>query len=313
MSESLELSIVVPVYESAETLRGLSERLVAAASQITASFEIIFVDDGSQDKSWQVLSALISENPLIIKGLQLMRNYGQHNALMCGFKHSNGRIIVTLDDDLQNPPEEMYRLYQYLEETGTDVLYGLPFRRNDGSFRKLASIPIQFFIQKSIGLPGPVSAYRLIRRPVIDAILCYKLNFTFIDGLISWNTSRISYLEIEHQPRSRGRSGYSIRKLLLHALNIITNFSIFPLQIASATGLVTSLLGLSLGIFYLIQYSINNISVPGYASTIIAILTLGGLQLLALGIVGEYVGRVHLNINSKPQYTVRAKNLRNEK
>lgn len=305
MNHTIEISVIVPVYESAKTLPDLTERLIVTISKISDAFEIIFVDDGSKDDSWSVISDLIEKNPEVIKGLQLMRNYGQHNALMCGFKYASGRIIVTLDDDLQNPPEEIHRLYEHLEETQSDVVYGLPRKRNDRYFRKFASIPIQYFIQKSIGLPGPVSSYRLIRRPVIDAIINYKLNFTFIDGLISWNTSQITYLTIEHNHRGTGTSGYSIRKLIFHALNIITNFSLFPLQIASATGLLTALSGLSLGVFYIIQYSINNITVPGFASIIVAVLTLGGLQLLALGIVGEYIGRIHLNINCKPQYTIR--------
>lgn len=305
MNENIDVSVVVPVYESAEVLSELVGRLITTFNATSRTYEIILVDDGSNDNSWQVISQLAAAQPDILTGIQLMRNYGQHNALMCGFRHVRGSIIVTLDDDLQNPPEEIHRLLEVLSENMSDVVYGLPKTRQDSRWRRVASLPIQYFIQKSIGLPGPVSAFRAIQRTVVDAILRYELNYTFIDGLIAWNTTRISFVTVEHHARSHGHSGYSIRKLFFHALNIATNFSILPLQIASATGLIAATSGLFLGVFYFLQSIFSNITVPGYASTIVTVFTLGGLQLLALGIIGEYIGRVHLNINCKPQYTVR--------
>ena len=305
MNENIEISIVVPVFESAGTLPELVDRLVKTLNSTSKTYEIILVDDGSNDDSWQVISNLINSQPETFIGIQLMRNYGQHNALMCGFRQVRGSTIVTLDDDLQNPPEEIHHLLAALSDKMIDVAYGLPKMRRDRNWRKIASLPIQYFIQKSIGLPGPVSAFRAIKRPVVDAILLYELNYTFVDGLIAWNTTRISFVTVEHHARSHGRSRYSLRKLFFHAINIVTNFSILPLQIASATGLITATLGLLLGVYYLLQSIFSNITVPGYASTIVTVFTLGGIQLLALGIIGEYIGRVHLNINRKPQYTVR--------
>lgn len=305
MHENIDISIVVPVYESAETLSDLVGRLISTLNTTSNSYELILVDDASNDDSWHVISKLAATHTGLIKGIQLMRNYGQHNALMCGFRHVRGSIVVTLDDDLQNPPEEIHQLLVTLAETQSDVVYGLPRKRQDSNWRKYASLPIQFFIQKSIGLPGPVSAFRAMQRSVVDGILRYQLNYTFIDGLIAWNTTRISFVTVEHHDRSYGRSGYSIRKLFFHALNIATNFSILPLQIASATGLISAIFGLLLGVYYLLQSLFSNITVPGYASIIVTVFTLGGLQLLAIGIIGEYLGRIHLNINCKPQYTVR--------
>jgi undecaprenyl-phosphate 4-deoxy-4-formamido-L-arabinose transferase len=150
-----------------------------------------------------------------------------------------------------------------------------------------------------------VSSFRIIRRELLDAILSYDLNFTYIDGLLAWNTQRVGQIAVDHHPRSHGRSGYSLSKLVVLAMNLFTNFSLLPLQLVSLAGFGAALGGFGAGAYYLAKYLFAQIAVPGYASTIIAILALGGLQLLGLGILGEYLGRVHLNMNRKPQYTVR--------
>jgi polyisoprenyl-phosphate glycosyltransferase len=152
---------------------------------------------------------------------------------------------------------------------------------------------------------APVTSFRIIRRELLVAILSYKLNYTYIDGLLAWNTQRIGHVEVEHHPRRTGRSGYSLAKLVRLALDLLTNFSLVPLQVASIFGLVVALCGFVTGLFYLVEYFRAGISIPGYASTIVAILILGGTQLVALGMIGEYVGRMHLNVNLKPQYTER--------
>jgi len=144
-----------------------------------------------------------------------------------------------------------------------------------------------------------------MRRQVVEAILSYDLNYTYIDGLLAWNTDRIAQIEVEHRPRKLGQSGYNFAKLFTLAMNLFTNFSLLPLQIVSATGFVVAFAGLILGLYYFVQKIVGNIAVPGYASLIVAVLILGGLQLLALGIIGEYLGRIHLNINKQPQYTIR--------
>lgn len=304
-SQEPDLSVVVPVYRSADTLPALVERLRAALDETGRTYELVFVEDGSPDDSWHVLQRLQAANSDVITALQLMRNFGQHNALMCGFRHSQGRYIVTLDDDLQNPPEEIGKLLQSIEARKLDVVYGRYRSKEHAVGRNLCSRLVNRFFQMLFSTPVTVSSFRIIRRELVESILPYALNFTYIDGLLAWNTQRIGEVEVEHQARGSGRSGYSIRKLVTLALNLVTNFSVLPLQVASGTGFMAALTGFGVGAFYLLQRFTSHIDIPGYASTIVAVLVLGGLQLLSLGMIGEYVGRLHLNVNKKPQYTVR--------
>lgn len=300
-----DISVIIPVYRSGATLRELVDRLRQALDGSGRSYEIVFVDDGSPDESWQVLKELQAAHADRVVAVQLMRNFGQHNALMCGFHHARGRYLVTMDDDLQNPPEEIGKLLSRIEETGDDMVYGIPERRRHDWWRNIGSRLVLWFYRKVFSLPMDPSSYRIIRREAVQAILRYDLNFTIIDGLLAWNTRRIGHVTVEHHPRPSGRSGYSLGKLLLVAMNLFTNFSLLPLQLVSLAGLVASLGGFAVGTYYLVQYLFGAIDVPGFASIIVAILVLGGLQMLALGIIGEYLGRVHLNINRKPQYSVR--------
>lgn len=302
---SLDVSVVVPVYNSAATLGPLLERLTHSLEQITSSYEIILVDDGSRDDSWAVMQSLRTTYSEHLVVVQLMRNYGQHNTLMCGLGLARGEYVVTMDDDLQNPPEEVPKLLEHIKRENLDLVYGCPDTRNHAAWRNLgASIVWQFYrtVFKNPVTPTP---FRIMRYQLARSVLFYDLNFTYLDGLLAWCTSRIGSVEVEHHARAQGRSGYSLGKLLGLALNLYTNFSLIPLQIVSALGFVTATSGFLVGAFYLVQFLASNIVIPGYASTIIAILILGGVQLLALGVIGEYLGRLHLNVNRKPQFVIR--------
>jgi undecaprenyl-phosphate 4-deoxy-4-formamido-L-arabinose transferase len=298
----MDLSVVIPVYRSATTLPELVGRLLDVLDAAAPSSEIVLVDDGSPDESWRVLHALRRQHPDRLIAVRLMRNYGQHNALMCGFRHARGRVVVTLDDDLQNPPEEIPRLLDALHSADLDLVYGVPDVKRHAGWRNLGSALVTGFYRLVFRSPVRISAFRAIRRELLQTIFAYDLNFTFVDGLLAWNTQRVGQVAVAHHPRARGRSGYSLGRLAALALNLFTNFSLLPLQLVSACGLLTALGGLATAGYYLVQYLRANISVPGYASTIVAILVLGGVQLLALGIMGEYLGRLHLNVNRKPQY-----------
>lgn len=302
---SPKLSVVIPVYRSEGTLNALYERLTAVLSKHGLSYELIFVEDGSPDSAWTVLEELARTDLQHVVAIRLMRNYGQHNALMCGFRYTRGEIVLTMDDDLQNPPEEIPKLVQHCVDGEYDLVYGRYEEKRHHAGRNLGSSLVNTFFRLVFRSDVTVTSFRAIRRELLEAILPYNLNFTFVDGLLAWNTQRIGHVVVEHHPRENGRSGYSLGKLLSLALNLFTNFSLLPLQVASATGLIAALVGMGTGGYYLVQALFRNIAVPGYASTIVAVMVLGGLQLLALGIIGEYIGRVHLNINRKPQYTVR--------
>ena len=305
LNSQLHLSVVIPVYHSAATLEAFLDKLMRVLNRTGRSYEIIFVDDGSPDDSWQVLAKLQTARPDRIVAIQLMRNFGQHNALMCGLRHAQGELVVTMDDDLQHPPEEIPRLLEAIETTRNDLVYGVPKRRRHRFWRNGGAAIIGVFYRMAFQSNVHPSPFRIMRKEVVDAILAYALNYTYIDGLLAWNTQRIGQVTVRHEIRANGRSGYSLGKLLVLALNLFTNFSLLPLQLVSFTGLLAALSGLIMGAYFLAKYFLKEIVVPGYASTIVAVLVLGGLQLLALGVMGEYVGRLHLNVNRKPQYTVR--------
>lgn len=300
----IHVSVVVPVFHST-ALCDLTARLMAVLGQAGCQYEIVFVDDGSPDGSWEVLADLQAAHPDRVSVIRLMRNFGQHNALMCGLRHARGRYVITMDDDLQHPPEEIPKLLAAIEKNQTDLVYGVPRRKEHQAWRNFGSRLVTAFYRLVFRTKVQPTAFRIMRRELVDAILSYNLNYTYIDGLLAWNTQRIAEVEVEHRPRTSGRSGYSLSKLVVLALNLFTNFSLLPLQAVSATGFVASLGGLALGAYYLARHLFGEVAVPGYASTIVAVLVLGGLQLLALGVMGEYLGRVHLNINRKPQYTIR--------
>jgi glycosyltransferase involved in cell wall biosynthesis len=297
-----DVSIVIPVYRSASTLPELVVRMTEVLSAYPQTYEIVLIDDGSPDHSWEVVSALQQKYAERIVAIRLMRNYGQHNAVMCGFRRCRGRLVITMDDDLQNPPEEVPKLIQAIEREDFDLVYGVYNAKKHGLWRNVGSALVTGFYRLVFHSNVTITSFRAIRRQLVETTFAYNLNFTFIDGMLAWNTQRIGQVAVVHQPRSQGRSGYSLAKLAVLALNLFTNFSLLPLQLVSGCGVLTAGLGLMAATYYFIQYLCSNISVPGYASIIIAVLVLGGLQLLALGIMGEYLGRLHLNVNHKPQY-----------
>lgn len=302
---TLDLSIVIPVYNSASTLGDLLRRLTQVLDGVTRSYEIIMVDDGSRDNSWEVIAALTEKYRKHLVAVQLMRNYGQHNTLMCGLSLTRGSLVLTMDDDLQNPPEEIPKLLECISSGSFDLVYGCPNARQHAAWRNIGASIVWQFYRTVFRNPITPTPFRAMRYQLAHSVQFYDLNFTYLDGLLAWCTSRIGSVEVEHHARPQGRSSYSLGKLLGLALNLYTNFSLIPLQIVSGLGLVTAATGFIVGAYYLILYLTSSIAVPGFASTIIAILILGGAQLLALGVIGEYLGRLHLNVNRKPQYVVR--------
>jgi len=301
----LAISVVIPVYNSARMLERLHDRLTAVLGSLGRSYEIVLVDDGSRDDSWRGLEALRARDPDHVVAVQLMRNFGQHNALMCGLATARGAHILTMDDDLQNPPEEIPTMLKAIAGGDFDLVYGCPSNRKHAGWRNLGSAIVQGFYRTVFRNPVRPTPFRVMSYQLAKRIRFYDLNFTFLDGLLAWCTTRIGEVEVEHHARAEGKSNYSISKLMVLSLNLYTNFSLLPLQIVSGMGFLTAGSGFLLGLYYLLQHLVSDISVPGYASTIIAVLILGGVQLLALGVIGEYVGRLHLNVNRKPQYVVR--------
>ncbi len=304
-STGLDLSVVVPVYRSAATLGLLMQRLTLVLNAQGLRYEIVLVDDGSPDDSWACLETLHQQYGDVMRPIRLMRNYGQHNALMCGLRNSRGRYVVTMDDDLQNPPEEIPKLIDRIELTRADLVYGVPANRQHAQWRNVGSLMVKRFYQKVFRSSVNPTQFRIMERRLVESVQFYDLNFTYLDGLLAWCTQSIAEAEVDHATRQHGRSGYNMSKLLGLALNLYTNFSLIPLQVVSLMGVLASASGFAAALYFLAQRLLSNVAVPGYASTIVAVLILGGIQLLALGIMGEYLGRLHLNVNRKPQYLIR--------
>lgn len=299
------VSVVIPVYNSAPGLRALLSRLMAALDQLGIVNEIVLVNDGSHDESWEHIVAMSSRGERV-RGINLMRNYGQHNALLAGIRAARYDVIVTMDDDLQNPPEEIPQLLARLGE-GYDVVYGTPRHEQHGLWRDLASQVTKLALQSAMGAETArqVSAFRAFHTQLRDAFAAYQGPFVSIDVLLTWATTRFASVPVRHDARQMGRSNYTLRKLITHALNMMTGFSTLPLQLASMVGFAFTCLGALLLLFVLGRYFMEGGSVPGFPFLASIIALFSGAQLFALGIIGEYLARMHFRMMERPAYTVR--------
>lgn len=301
------LSVVVPVFNSRDSLPELCRRLIEVLPGLAVESEIILVNDGSRDDSWPVIVSLSERHPSV-RGLDLMRNYGQHNALLCGLRVASGEVVVTMDDDLQHPPERIHVLLERLSES-VDVVYGTPARQQHGLLRDIASLMTKWVLQGAMGaeVATKVSAWRAIRRPVVASFAGYHDSFVSIDVLLSWATNRFTWVAVEHDPRSAGRSNYSIGRLVRHALNMVTGYSSMPLRLASFVGFFFTLFGVGVLAYVLGRYFISGGSIPGFPFLASVIAIFSGAQLFALGIMGEYLARMHARTMDRPVYVVRGR------
>ncbi len=299
------VSVVVPVYRSAETLRKLVRSLMETLEGIGEPFEIILVEDASPDESWTHISA-IAEADSRVRGIRLSRNYGQHNALLCGIRAARFDRTVTLDDDLQNPPEEIPILLAALDDR-TDVVYGTPLSEAHGFMRNVASRITKLALQEAMGadVARNVSTFRAFRTRLRDAFPAYRGPYVSIDVLLTWGTTRFSHTPVRHEPRRVGRSGYTMRKLVAHGLNMATGFSTLPLQLASFIGFIFTVFGLLVLGYVIANYIANGPdNVPGFAFIASMVAIFSGAQLFALGIIGEYLARMHFRAMDRPTYLI---------
>ncbi len=306
MSIPYTLSIIVPVYNSEESLPVLVARLAPILPTLTMDYELILVNDGSRDRSGTVIAALAAAHPWV-RGILLMRNYGQHNALLCGIRAARMTVIVTMDDDLQHPPEEISHLLERLHAGDLDVVYGTPRNEQHGFFRDLASQLTKMVLQSSMGVDTArkVSAFRVFRTQLRDAFATYRSPYVSIDVLLTWATTRFDSLPVQHDPRRYGTSQYTFRKLVVHTFNMLTGFSVLPLQLASYLGFSLAGFGVVVFLFVVFRYLIEGGSVPGFPFLASIVAIFSGVQLFALGIMGEYLARMHYRLMDKPSYTVR--------
>jgi glycosyltransferase involved in cell wall biosynthesis len=303
--DALTLSIVIPVYNGAKSIAELVHAL--ASLDIEGGHEIVLVNDGSPDDSLAVCRQLVAEAKSVpITLVNLARNFGEHNAIMTGLRHTRGAYVITMDDDLQNPPSEVKRLLDHARASGTDVVYTRyavkqhAYWRNLGS--RFANWVADVLMEKPKGLY--LSSFRCMSAFLVQQVTRYEGPFPYVDGLIMQATQSIDTLEVEHLPRMAGRSNYTLKRLVRLWINIFVNFSVLPLHLSTIAGFALSLIGL-VGVISVVLEALFFEPPQGWASLMAATLLLSGVQLLILGILGEYMGRLFLTANRKPQTVVR--------
>jgi glycosyltransferase involved in cell wall biosynthesis len=301
------VSVVVPVFNSEAILPKLIARLRPVLNAASERWEVILVNDASQDASWRMICSLVAEDSRL-RGIDLMRTYGQHNALLCGIRAANGNIVVTMDDDLQHPPEEISALLTRLE-VGYDVVYGTPEKEQHGLLRNAASLLTKFALQQIMGATTArdVSAFRAFKTPLRDAFAQYRGPQVALDVLLTWGTTRFSSVRVRHDPRQEGKSNYNFSKLITVGLNLLTGFSTLPLRLASIIGFLFTLFGIGVLTFVLVEYFRTHGSIPGFPFLASLTAIFSGAQLFALGIVGEYLARIHLRTMDRPSYSIRSR------
>jgi undecaprenyl-phosphate 4-deoxy-4-formamido-L-arabinose transferase len=302
-----KISCVIPVYRAALTLPELHDRLTATLSREGVSFEIIFVEDCGGDNSWEVIETLADADPRV-RGFRMRRNFGQHNALLCGIREARGEIVITMDDDLQHPPEEMPTLLAKLDE-GFDVVYGPPINESHDPLRNAASVVTKWVLQQAMDaeIVQEISALRVFRTELRDAFATYQSSFVNLDVLLTWATNSFAAVSVHHERRNQGESGYTVSKLVRHAFNMITGFSTLPLQLASIMGFCFSTFGFCVLGYVIVLFFLVGGSPPGFPFLASIIAIFSGVQLFAIGIIGEYLARMHFRAMDRPVYAVRCR------
>ena len=296
-------SVVIPVYNAEQSLDELVSRLIVELGNTVLRYEIILVNDGSADKSWQKICALANANP-VIRGINLTRNFGQHNALLCGIRTARYEWIVTMDDDLQHPPEEIHKLFVALTDE-FDVVYGVPERLPHSFWRNFFSMLIKRILAFVMGIRSAreISAFRLFRTTLRRAFKDYRDPAVILDVLLAWGTTRFTHVKVREENRKYGASNYSFSKLISQALLVFTGFSILPLRLASWLGFFFVIFGFAVFLYVLISY-LSAGSIPGFPFLASIISLFSGAQLFAIGIIGEYLGRVFERSMDRPNYLV---------
>src|SRR5882724_3565361 len=297
------LKLVIQVYNGAKTVAELVAAL--AALDIEGGHEIVLVNDGSPDNSLAVCRGLMRGCAVPLTVVNLARNFGEHNAVMAGLREARGAWVITMDDDLQNPPSEIVRLLEYAQASGKEAIYTFYGTKEHAAWRNLgsqfANRVADWVLDKPKGLY--LSSFRCLSGFVVEHITHYAGPFPYLDGLVLQVTQSIDRLEVKHLPRAEGRSNYTMRRLIRLWLNMFVNFSVMPLRLSTLTGIALSLFGAVASVLVIIEAMLYD-TPHGWGSLMAAVLLLSGVQLLILGIVGEYLGRLYLTLNGKPQSIV---------
>jgi undecaprenyl-phosphate 4-deoxy-4-formamido-L-arabinose transferase len=290
-------AIVVPVYNGADTLNELFERTKQTMASIDASFRMVFVDDCSKDGSWDNIKTLKKKYPTQVTAIKLARNSGQHNATLCGLHHCNADFVVTIDDDLQIPPEEIPKLIARQKETEADLVYGVFDAKKHAPIRNAGSWFVNKFFYYFANTSGNGSSFRLVSSNLAERLRNVNQKYLLLDEVLSWYTSGVSNVNVEHLQRAKGRSGYSALKLMLLTFNYIINYTVLPLRLMTYLGIFGSIICLILSVIYVYQKLSYDVEL-GFTSLIVAIFFSTSLILFCLGIIGEYISRLYVKDGS---------------
>jgi len=304
---SIELSIIIPCYNSEKSLHELNIALNHVLSSMELTYEIIYVNDCSKDNTISVLKELASTDSQV-KVVDLMFNIGQFRTLYCGFEQAKGKYIITMDDDLQHPPEEIPKLYERIkDDENVDAVFGAYSTKEHSYFRNLGSSLIKFVNEKIYGKPKDLtmSAFRIMKRELVETILSHKTISPVLGAIILKSTRNIVNVDIRHDKRKHGKSNYNLIKLIKTTLDNVLNFSSLPLQTISIIGIVVALISFLFSIFYLALYFFTGSVVPGWTSIMVLLNFYAGLILISLGLIGEYLIRILMEVNGTPKYKIR--------
>ncbi|MBT2558734.1 glycosyltransferase family 2 protein [Hymenobacter sp. ISL-91] len=307
MATQPQYSVVVPTYQGQDTIRPLAQQLDEFFRDAGLSYELILVNDCGPDRSWCVMQEVQAEfGPERIKIVRLTRNFGQHNALICGFSHAQGSFVITMDEDLQHRPADIARLIAKQAEGDYDVVYGRYDALQHSTFRNITSQLLRKLLRAGIpDLHPDYTAFRLIR--ATTARYCLEMNnsYTFLDGYLAWITQSVSATTVVHQKRAAGQSAYSLSRLIEHSINIFVTFSYLPVRLLSFTSVVVFLITAAYSLYILVRKLVLNDLSPGFPTLIITIGFGVGLILLGMGILGEYIHRINLKTTRRPNFVER--------
>lgn len=302
----MNISVVIPCYRSRGTLPKLAADLLQELPKVAEKYEIIFVVDGSPDDTYTVARQLEREHPDHIRALLLRRNYGQHNALLAGFVRARYGITVTMDDDLQHRADQLPTILEPLTDPLVDLVYAVPREEEHGVFRSFASRTVKAALSAAgVASASDVSAFRAFRTDLRDGFAHVADQFANIDVLLSWTTTAIERVVVEMDVRREGRSGYTFSSLVRHAMNMITGYGTVPLKLVSWLGLLVSFVGFLLLVYVVAQYFRGAIEVAGFTTLASMLALLSGAMMLSIGILGEYLGRLHFRSMQRPSFLVR--------
>jgi len=298
-----KISIVVPVFNSSEVLNELYDRVEKTFAKEGMDFQLILVDDYSADNSWAVISEIKKRNPGKVIGVRMARNFGQHNVIFCGLRYCTGDLIVTMDDDLQNLPEEIPLLIKQQQQTGADIVYGISTNYKKPIARQAASNALKTATRIFSDAYGEGSSFRLMRKELVAKLITHTQRFVFIDEIISWYTRNADFIKVTHEKSKIGRSRYTASKLISLYYNIVIGYDGAPLKTITVIGFISSLFSFLVGLYFIYRKLFFNVRI-GYTSIIVSITFSAGLILLSIGVLGEYLRKMYNLLNAQPQFSV---------